>query len=304
MHAAPSIILFTVLSGAGFGYLFFLGLMADPAQGLSAFVQYFIAYGLAVCGLMASVFHLGNPQRAWRAFSQWRTSWLSREGWISVAALLVMAVHAGALVFWGHHLPLLGWIGAALSLGTVFVTSMIYAQLATVPRWNTALTPVYFLTSGLACGALLAGHRGASLVLLVVLGVVQLLAWWHGDRRFARRGHDLASATGLGFLGRLRLFESPHTGSNFLLHEFVYQVGRRHRPKLRVIAIVALCPIPLLLVWLWPSWPGFALAFLSCLLGCFASRWLFFAEAEHVVGLYYDAIKTPRPAGGRVVTGG
>ncbi|WP_294925454.1 DmsC/YnfH family molybdoenzyme membrane anchor subunit [uncultured Paracoccus sp.] len=293
MHAAPSIIIFTVLSGAGFGLLVFLGMRGDPPQGLVAFVLFAIAYGLAVSGLVASVFHLANPQRAWRAFSQWRTSWLSREGWVSVAALLVMAPHAAWLVFFGQPLPVLGWIGAALALGVLFATSMIYAQLATVPRWNTALTPAYFVTCGLACGALLAGQAGPSLALLALLGAVQLLCWWRGDRRLAARGHDLASATGLGFLGRLRLFEPPHTGSNFLLHEFVHQVGRRHRPKLRAIAFAALCPVPLVLVGLWPATAGFALAFLSCMLGCFVSRWLFFAEAEHVVGLYYDAIRGP-----------
>ncbi|MBE0555030.1 MAG: dimethyl sulfoxide reductase anchor subunit, partial [Rhodobacteraceae bacterium] len=91
MHPAPSVIVFTTLSGLGFGYLACLGLGAVEARGLAAFLLWALGYGLAVGGLMASTLHLGNPQRAWRAFSQWRTSWLSREGCAAVATLLALA---------------------------------------------------------------------------------------------------------------------------------------------------------------------------------------------------------------------
>ena len=91
MHPAPSVILFTVLSGLGFGFLAFLGLGWPAPQGVSGFLAWGLGYGLAVGGLLASTFHLGNPQRALLAFTQWRTSWLSREAWVSVCALLVLA---------------------------------------------------------------------------------------------------------------------------------------------------------------------------------------------------------------------
>lgn len=290
MHAAPSIIVFTVLSGAGFGFLVFLGLSPQPPTGLAAFLAFLVAYALAVIGLLASLFHLGNPSRAWRAFSQWRSSWLSREGWASVAALTVMAVYGAGLVFFDRHIPVLGWIGAALSLCTIGATSMIYAQLATVPRWNSPLTPAYFLLAGLAAGALLAGEAVIAQAMILALGVLQILCWWHGDRRLRARGHSVETATGLGVLGRVRLFESPHTGSNFLLQEFVHQVGRRHRPKLRAITLALMCLLPLVLALAVPTQPVLLVAFLACLCGTFVSRWLFFAEAEHVVGLYYDSI--------------
>ena len=83
MHPAPSVILFTTLSGLGFGLLAFLGIGQPPVTGWVAFVFYLIAYGLAVGGLLASTFHLGNRKNAIKAFSQWRTSWLSREAWLS-----------------------------------------------------------------------------------------------------------------------------------------------------------------------------------------------------------------------------
>jgi DMSO reductase anchor subunit len=157
MHPARSIILFTTLSGLGFGLLAWLGVDRSPPTGWVAFVFFAIAYALAVGGLLASTFHLGRPERAWRAFSQWKTSWLSREGICAVATLLVMAVYGAALVFADTHMPALGLLGSLLALSTVFTTSMIYGQLQTVPRWNSALTPFLFLTLSVTGGALLSG---------------------------------------------------------------------------------------------------------------------------------------------------
>jgi len=87
MHPAPSVIIFTTLSGLGFGLLVWLGLGFPFVTGWVAFAFFAIAYALAVGGLMASTFHLGHPERAMKAFTQWRTSWLSREAWVSVAAI-------------------------------------------------------------------------------------------------------------------------------------------------------------------------------------------------------------------------
>lgn len=287
MHAAPSVILFTVLSGAGFGYLTFLGL-GDAATGWTAFFQFAFAYALAAGGLVASTFHLGNPQRALRAFSQWRTSWLSREAWASVAALALMGLFGAAAVFLGARPATLGLSGALLALSTVLATSMIYAQLRTVPRWNSPLTPLLFLATALAGGAILAGRTELATALLLGLAALQLLAWFAGDGRFAARGHSLASATGLGGLGRLRLFEGPHTGTNYLLNEFVHEIGRRHALKLRGIALLFMCLAPAALLIVLPtSLAVLAAAFASHLAGTFVARWLFFAEAEHVVRLYY-----------------
>ena len=125
MHPARSVILFTTLSGLGFGLLFWLGMGWPAVTGWVAFVFFVLAYLLAVGGLMASAFHLGHPERALRAFTQWRTSWLSREAWASVAALVVMGVYGAGLVFFGSRWTALGLLGAALSLGTVVTTSMI-----------------------------------------------------------------------------------------------------------------------------------------------------------------------------------
>ncbi len=286
MHPAPSLILFTVLSGAGFGYLAFVGVTHDV--GLAALFQFAFGITLAAAGLLASSFHLGNPQRALRAFTQWRSSWLSREAWVSLATLLCMTAVGASAVFFGHAQLMLGLLGSALAILTVFSTSMIYAQLKTVPRWNSVLTPLCFLATALAGGAILAGETEIAVGGLLLLGFVQVWAWGGGDGRFSGRGHSIASATGLGRSGSIRLFEGPHTGQNYLLNEFMHVVARRHAIKLRVLSIVLMCLLPALLLVSLPASPALiAVAFAVHLAGAMASRWLFFAEAEHVVRLYY-----------------
>lgn len=288
MHPAPSIIAFTTLSGLGFGLLAWLGSGLLMPTGLGAFVWFGLGYGLALAGLAASAFHLGRPERALRAFSQWRTSWLSREAVLAAAALIAMAPHAAGLVFWSRPVWVAGWLGAALALATVLATAMIYAQLRTVPRWNHWSTPAVFLLAALAGGALLAGLVPLALLLLPWLALALVAHWLYGDRRFAQGGSTLGTATGLGAFGRVRQFEPPHTGSNYLLREMVHVVGRRHAARLRAIAVILACLLPAGLLWLSPTVPGVLGAILLHAAGMLAARWLFFAQAEHVVGLYYD----------------
>lgn len=287
MHPAPSVIIFTSFSGLGFGMLFWLGLGMPASTGFIAFVFFTIAYLLAVGGLLASTFHLGHPERALRAFTQWRTSWLSREAWTSVVTLLLMAAYGAGLVFFGARIPLLGLIGAALSMLTVFTTAMIYTQMKTVPRWRHWTTPALFLTLSLGGGALLAGQVRFALPLLAIAGTLQLLAWIGGDKRLIQSGSNIATATGLGNLGTVRAFEPPHTGTNYLLREMVYVVARKHAARLRIIALVFGFGLPIILLSLPFSHIWALLAVLSHVGGLLALRWLFFAEAEHVVGLYY-----------------
>ncbi len=289
MYPAPSVILFSTLSGLGFGLLAWLGFGAPVVFGWAAFAYYVVAYALAVGGLLASVFHLGSPRNAMRAFTQWKTSWLSREAWASLFALVFMGLYAFGEVFLNASYPLVGYIGGAFSLLTVFTTSMIYAQLKTVPRWNHPTTSVLFLLYSVTGGALLAGYARIAAILLLVTAAVQLFSWSMADKRFAARGTTIETATGLGHIGKVRQYEPPHTGTNYLLDEMVYVVARKHVATLRVIAILLACIVPALLAMM--AGLGvliLAVAVVLHLVGLFAQRWLFFAEAEHVVGLYYD----------------
>jgi len=287
MHPSPSVIIFTALSGLGFGLLVFLGLKMPDVTGVLAFIFFVIGFGLAVGGLISSTFHLGRPERSLKAFKQWRSSWLSREAIAAVFTLSVMAVYAIGRIFFDYDIRILGVAGAIMSIVTVFTTSMIYAQLKSIPRWNTKLTPAYFLSLSLAGGALLAGQIKFCLLLLLISGIIQLLVWIKGDRALALSGTTIESGTGLGTIGRVRAFEPPHTGTNYLLKEFVHIVGRKHSAKLRMIALILMIGTPILLLSLSFSYFLAALSVISHIAGLFISRWLFFAEAEHVVGLYY-----------------
>ncbi|HLQ20360.1 MAG TPA: DmsC/YnfH family molybdoenzyme membrane anchor subunit [Tabrizicola sp.] len=288
MHPAPSVILFSTLSGLGFGFLTFLGWGALSPTGWAAFFLWGLGYGLAVAGLLASTFHLGNPMNALKAFTQWRTSWLSREAWASVATLLILAPVVLSDIF-ALNLPrLIGQIGGTLAILTVFTTAMIYTQIKAVPRWHHWLTPVMFLAFALAGGATLAGRVWAP-VLLLAVGVILYALWRVGDGAFARAGQTMGTATGLDRLGVPSVLDPAHTAGNYLKREMIFVVGRKHAAKLRKIALAMASLAPALVLLLPLGVWSVALAATLHLAGALAARWLFFAEAEHVVGLYYGA---------------
>src|SRR5437870_6653898 len=143
MHPALSIVFCTTASGAGFALLILLGLGAPlglvPPSASFGFVALAIAAFLAAAGLASSAFHLGRPERAWRAFSQWRSSWLSREGVFSVATFVPALGFAAGWVLLGTNQggwALLGLIAALGALVTLYCTGMIYASLPTIQRWH------------------------------------------------------------------------------------------------------------------------------------------------------------------------
>ncbi len=305
MHPAISVIFFTVSSGAGFGLIFLICLGVQlPESGLPAFLVSLLAGGLAVIGLISSTFHLGHPERAWRAFSQWQSSWLSREGVLAVATLAAFAIYALLWTFTGNRVETLGLLVSLLAAATVFATAMIYAQLKTVPNWHVWLTPAVYLAFSFVSGLILAGMINAQgrilgielpwLIFICVLGAWALkVAWWKRADRigFSETGSDTGTATGLGSLGQVRLLERPHTGENYLTREMVHKIGRKHAMKLRLLALIAGCGIPMVLSAIAAfSSSGelpMALAVLSLAIGLFTERWLFFAEAKHAVSLYY-----------------
>ncbi|MCU0789889.1 MAG: dimethyl sulfoxide reductase anchor subunit [Nitratireductor sp.] len=300
MHPAISVIFFTVTSGAGFGLIALIGLGWPMRDGmLAVFLACALAAGLAVAGLISSTFHLGHPERAWRAFSQWRSSWLSREGVLAVATLALFGVYGLVWMLSGERIAPLGYLIALLAVATVISTGMIYASLKTVRQWHSVLTPLCYLGFAMASALPLATAIGteksprAIIAALAALAVAWLLklAWWR--RAFAADfmpGSDAGTATGLGSIGKVRLLERPHSGENYLTKEMVHRVGRKHARALRMISGLAGFAISAVFLGLaLIGLPGLflSLAFASLIAGLFAERWLFFAEARHSVSLYY-----------------
>ena len=308
MHPAYSVILFTTASGAGYGLLALLAMVAfahGPASSLAyGLTTTIIALGLITSGLLSSTFHLGHPERAWRAFSQWRTSWLSREG---VAAIItygpavVFAATWSGLLPWPQFIAPAAAATAVMCLVTVFTTAMIYASLKTIRIWNHWLTIANYLALCLATGGILLSFltdlfgRGQMFLygftaILIALSIAFKIAWW---RMADTTPKTLTPADAPGLKGKVRQWEVPHTSANYIMKEMGYTVARKHAAKLRriVLAGFVLAALCLILAGLLPllSLLFSAVALLSGGLAVVTERWLFFAEAQHAVTLYYGA---------------
>ncbi|MBL6456410.1 dimethyl sulfoxide reductase anchor subunit [Belnapia sp. T6] len=308
MNPAPSIVFFTTASGAGYGLLFWLGLLRPlglvQMSPMPALVALVLALALITAGLLSSTLHLGNPKRAWRAFSQWRSSWLSREGVAAVltyipALLLGLGLWVGAPAL----AVIAGLLAAAGAVATVYCTAMIYASLKPIRQWRHPLVVPGYLAlsafSGAVLLAMLAAFSGSGTVpavLAILSGAAALLlkrAYWRGIDA-APPIATIESATTLGFIGKTRTLEPPHTEQNYLLREMGFRIARKHAAKLRLIAQLGGFALPVLLAVL-ALLAGGGLATLALTLGAvltlaglLVERWLMFAEATHTVTLYYS----------------
>jgi DMSO reductase anchor subunit len=281
MHPASSVILFTTSAGAGYGLLFLITLGAP--HGMLPLDMWFgvtsmgLALVLITIGLLSSTFHLGHPERAWRAMSQWRSSWLSREGVVALFTYIPAVLYAGSWVFlgetrgsWPGLIAALAWVGA---IATVFCTGQIYASLPTIRQWNHALTTPVYLVFALASGALfmnvvIRGFGGAEqwcdVLVILSLGAAWALkgSYWRGIE-------------------------------NYLMREMGFKIARKHAQRLRRIAQMLGGFLPLVTTAVMLQTDGglgillAVVALVSGMIGIALERWLFFAQAKHTVQLYY-----------------
>jgi len=277
MHPAISVICFTVLSGAGYGLLillcceslFDLKIQMSNTQRLTLLA---ISLVLVTVGLISSTFHLANKKNAWRAFFRFRTSWLgsTAEGGSKILAFSALL----------------------LACATLFSTGMIYACLKTIRQWNTMLTPANYVMLGLMLGALIMAvfnpaARSIALGTVFVAAVVKIFYFFKIGQP---QGPTINTA--LGFTqASVRLLDVGHGPGNFLTEEFGYEVAKVKLLWLRIISICLAFVLPLLLLWLNSSVATIA-ALISAATGVFVERWLFFAEARHVVNLYHGSQRT------------
>ncbi|MEN1956036.1 dimethyl sulfoxide reductase anchor subunit family protein [Luteimonas changyuni] len=279
MHPALPAIFSTTLSGAGYGLLAWSGLtiaLLALRGGLSPALEGVQLAGLGLglllstIGLLCSLAQVGESDRS---FSQWRSSWLSREGVLAVATA-PLAMAAMALLLWmptgatrAAWLACLGLLLAVMALATVACTAMVYASLKPIPAWRHPLVlPVYLLfalLTGLALqlvtmAAMLRGQGPAGMLpTLVLFGLVLAALKWLYWRAIDR---DME----------------------------VSELARRHAVRLRWAALAGLVALPLLATLLmafgWiPALAATLLAALGLLASAFAERWLLFAQARHVV---------------------
>ena len=310
MHPAYSVILFTTASGAGLGLLAWLALLALvgalPAERWLGFTGLASSFVLVAGGLLSSTMHLGRPERAWRAFSQWRTSWLSREGLLTVATAVLAGVLSSGWVLLESVdgvFAVAAALAAVCAVVTLYSTGMIYASLRTIRQWHQALTAPIYVVLGLASGAVLlrallavwgeASPWSAWLAILLLL-VGAALKWGYWLRIDGElRAYTIEAATGLGHLGKVRVLDPPHTQPNFIMREMGYRVARKHAQMLRKAALLFVFGLPTVFLLTsqsgWLAIAGALLAMVTMAVGLLIERWLFFAEAEHVSMLYYGA---------------
>ena len=302
MRPAWSVLLLTTLIGAGQGL--FVALFAAQLLGLGGSTLFLpgaaLSLALLAAGLLASFFHLGHPERAWRSAAMWRTSWLSRE--VLVLPAFMAVVFAWGVSHW-QGTPSLAWgaAGVALALALFVCTGMIYACLPFLQEWRTPLTIVNFTLLGCASGvtaaaalaawlqpALARGYVAAALALGALAYLGRLASLSRNAR--LRPKSTLASAIGVKHPKIVQIAQGAMGGS-FNTREFFHGRPREVVRAVRWSFLALVFPVPaLLLLSAAESAPVLGAAFILQYAGLLAERWYFFAEAKHPQNLYYQAI--------------
>ena len=311
MHPGFSLIFLTTLIGAGQGL--YLGLyaaeLATLAQAIVPPDRGFWVGGsllsLAFTGLgaVASLFHLGHPERAWRAMAMWRTSWLSREG-IAVLAFMGCVFAYGLAHWFGWRASAaIGALGALLCVALFVCTGMIYACVRFLQEWASPLTVANYLLLGCASGLTLASAFAAftagalapgyavAAIAFTLLGLATRSASLVRNARIKRKS-TLQSATGIHH-PRIVQKSMGFTGGSYNTREFFHRrsVALLRSVKWAFLALAFAVPIALLGLGLWQgSTALLGLAFVVQYTGLIAERWFFFAQANHPQNLYYQAI--------------
>lgn len=317
MRPAWSVILFTTAIGVGQGLLVVM-VVAEvlgrigvwPEQlGSDYVVAGICALSFMGFGLIASFFHLGKPERAWRSVSRWRTSWLSREVIVlpvtMCVSLLFTLLHAlaGNGVSSTTGTLVAGVAVVVLALALYLCTAMIYVCVRFIPQWSTPLTVLNFFLLGLASGATLATALGyligsiateqlAGLAFFATIAamIARILHLYANQRTVEKV--TLRSAIGV-HSRRIKQVAKGFEGGSFNTREFRHGVAPLVFEAARYLLVVLAFLLPLTLIVLADKFlisVFFVYAAAIQLLGVVVERWFFFADATHVQNLYYQAV--------------
>lgn len=312
MNPAFSVIFLTTLIGAGQGlFLAVYGieiaaelnvLTLDNASHLMISGGVFSLL-LTASGLIASFFHLGHPERAWRAAAMWRTSWLSRE---CIALPLFMAgVFAYGFahyVGWGGTL-ILGAITSLLCLALFICTGMIYACIRFLQEWASPLTLINYFLLGSASGFTLATAIAAFVepgvvkplaviaIVFTAMGFVLRVASLMRNSRLKPKS-TLQTAIGVHH-PRILQKSQGFMGGSYNTRQFFHRQTPSFLRCIKWIFLMFAFVVPVLMLSLGldaVSVGLFCAAFLVQYAGLLAERWFFFAQANHPQNLYYQTI--------------
>ncbi len=308
MKPAFSVIFLTTLIGAGQGLflaLFATELLLPPAPELRAYLVAgdIVVLGFCGLGLLASFFHLGRPERAWRTAAMWRTSWLSRE-------VIILPAFMGGVFLHGlsHYLgqgpaTLIGLATALIGLALYVCTAMIYASIRFLQEWASPLTVANYTLLGLASGftlaTLLAGVLAPELAAAYALGATVFTLAGFISRgasllRNARLRPVSTLQTAIGIKHpRIVQKSQGFMGGSFNTREFFHGKTAAMLRSVKWSFLLLVFPAPLLFLVAGlkgDSLPYLAAAFALQYLGLLAERWYFFAQANHPQNLYYQTV--------------
>ena len=314
MHPAFSVIFFTVTSGAGYGLIALLCFLNFINQGIFVNKELFLIFsavsvGIFSVGLISSTFHLANPKNAWRAFMRFRTSWLAREGLLAILFYPILFTYlyfiyqntySSNLLFMQFY----SFLIFIFSVFIIFCTGMIYACLKTIPQWNTILTPINYIVIGLYLGFLLVlfllsiNSYGVNdykyyILCLIAFSFIMKLIYYY---KITPSRHNINEATNAAIKiknSNVRLLDVGHTGGTFLTDEFCFFVAEKKLKLVKLFSIFFGFVAPFMLIssyyLLYNDILVIFLALLVSFFGIIAERWLFFAQAKHVVNLYHGS---------------
>ena len=325
MHPAFSVIFLTTLIGVGQGL--FLALVTGqsyaavnllPAQDSSSFyaIGSLIALIFLVGGLIASIFHLGRPERAWRAATMWRTSWLSREV-IALPTVMFLIFVYGLMHYYSWDMILfvsadnanlqltlvVGLIGALATFALFLCTGMIYACLKFLQEWATPLTVINYTLFGIASGFLLAtafaSHSAPELMRFfgIWTTIFTLSAFISRTASLIRNSKIKAKSTIQTALGvrhnKIQQKAMGFMGGSVNTRDFFHHASKLFLKSMKWIFIVLVFIVPMALLWAALGDSNTALigvAFIVQYIGLIAERWFFFAQANHPQNIYYQTV--------------
>ena len=324
MQPAFSVIFLTTLIGMGQGLFlalytgqvyFVLNVVDKTSTDIFYSIGSAVSLALLVLGLVASIFHLGRPERAWRAASMWRTSWLSRE-------VIVLPTVMGLIFLYGL-VHFMGWNLTVMTIGAVVIdlslligllatiavfslfiaTGMIYACLKFLQEWHSPLTVINYIllgsVSGFTLATLIAAYKqpelipffaGWSIVLLILAFIFRGASLIRNKR--LRPKSTVQTAIGIRH-NQIKQKSMGFMGGSVNTRDFFHGKTAFFLRSIKTIFIVMVFAIPLtmlIMALIKPSVVVLAIATASMYVGLLAERWYFFAEGNHPQNIYYQAI--------------
>ena len=323
MHPAFSVIFLTTLIGVGQGlFLALFTAQSYSAVQLVSTQDSVTFYGLGgliallflVGGLIASVFHLGRPERAWRAAAMWRTSWLSREVIVLPTLMALVFIYtvmqfleldtvlytskAGTVL----HLSLIVGTLAAIATFLLFIsTAMIYATIKFLQEWASVLTVINYLLLGTASGFTLAAAFASANApdLLGLYGnwaiIITIAAFFTRGASLIRNARLKSISTIQTAIGirhtKIQQKSMGMQGGSMNTRDFFHHKTAAFMRIIKWSFMILVFPIPVILLMVGVDSVSTSVllgAFIIQYVGLIAERWFFFAQANHPQNLYYQ----------------